>query len=169
MKAKLIKHTEPDFYFITNEDGSTFATTDDWYFKNTKSCLKLSMKNCKAIENDYPDVDKLAYDYSWNTQSDPEYGTTISAYKKGFNKAMDLNKDKKFTLDDIRNAVYTGVKIGRGTPFIVPATDEYIESLQQTEWDVNIEMETPPTTYGHSGWHEQPKLDTDGCLILKKI
>ena len=30
-------------------------------------------------------------------------------------------------------------------------------------------MFTPGATYGHSGWHKEPKLDSEGCLILKKI
>jgi len=46
------------------------------------------------------------------------------------------------------------------------------QSLQQTEWDVEIEMEfvEEEQTGTHLVWgRATPKLDADGCLILKKI
>jgi len=57
--------------------------------------------------------------------------------------------------------------------------DKFIQSLQQpTEIKVEIEMEVVPDFYPRpdedgslftSNKKEQPKLDSDGCLILKKI
>jgi hypothetical protein len=47
--------------------------------------------------------------------------------------------------------------------------DEIFLELYDTEIEVEIEMFTPAATYGHSGWHEEPKLDENGCLILRKI
>ena len=47
-------------------------------------------------------------------------------------------------------------------------TQKYIKSLQQTEWDVEIELELIKSSIdGEAIW--KLKLDTDGCLILKKI
>ena len=47
-------------------------------------------------------------------------------------------------------------------------TQKYIKSLQQTEWDVEIEQELIQSSIdGEAIW--KLKLDTDGCLILKKI
>jgi hypothetical protein len=52
---------------------------------------------------------------------------------------------------------------------------EYITSLQQTEWDVEIVEEClDPTCDGVNRKGEcittgKPKLDSDGCLMLKKI
>lgn len=46
------------------------------------------------------------------------------------------------------------------------------QSLQQTEWDVEIEMEfvEEEQTGTHLVWgRTTPKLDADICLILKKI
>ena len=41
-----------------------------------------------------------------------------------------------------------------------------IQSIQQTEWDVRIDV---LLTERHGGVvYETPKLDADGCLILKK-
>jgi hypothetical protein len=97
---------------------------------------------------------------------------------KGFNKAMELNKDKLFTLEDMIKAR------NRGDWYSDEDWDNYIKLLQQpTEIEVEIEMkrvvdETKVigvvkgikgsgdkiTTYKSS-----PKLDADGCLILKGL
>jgi hypothetical protein len=95
---------------------------------------------------------------------------------------MELNR---FTLEDIRKAYYIGYEDGKsGATFF----QQLIQSLQQpTEIEVEIEME--PTLIGQCDCHchkkgvkimhfmaccnpkiiEQPKLDSEGCLILKKI
>jgi hypothetical protein len=42
-------------------------------------------------------------------------------------------------------------------------TDSYIQSLQQTEWEVDIVEDTSML------WQfPEPKLDQNGCLILKR-
>jgi len=53
---------------------------------------------------------------------------------------------------------------------------EHIQSLQQTEWDVEVEIDEEKEfifdpTMGISQGHylDKPKLDENGCLILKKI
>ena len=48
-----------------------------------------------------------------------------------------------------------------------------IQSLQQTEWDVIVEMEccgnySPPCNI-NCEYGPKPKLDADGCLILTRI
>jgi hypothetical protein len=83
----------------------------------------------------------------------------------GFNKAMALNKEKVFTLGDMRKAYEEGYLDEHSFEVV-------IQSLQQpTEIEVEIEMELEVDTskligaiYGH-----KPKLDSSGCLILKKI
>ncbi len=54
--------------------------------------------------------------------------------------------------------------------------DEYIQSLQQTEWDVEIvtepmnldEIRDQGKGFLNSNTNK-PKLDKDGCLILRRI
>ena len=117
--------------------------------------------------------------------------------KYGFNKAIALNKDKVFTRQDVEKVIEMSRKgsmveqhNGYGRPiesiFVLDnlPTDEIIQSLQQpTEIDVEIEMETkqqlvngyknqPENVIGFVAEYENilaPKLDSEGCLILKKI
>ena len=81
MKAKLYKENDGYSLFV---DGKIFGDTDGHPLKAITN--KLSLKNCQAIELGY-DLDELAYDYSWNHQSDPKWGGTIDIFKAGFEKA----------------------------------------------------------------------------------
>lgn len=152
MKGKLIK---TDVNFLLEDDkGVVIATTS-----LNKEGLTLSIKNCQAIENGY-DLDELAIDYF--KQIHMGFGI-LEAYKKGFQKALELMGDKKFTLEQMSVAYNTNRS---GTLF-----DQLINSFgQQTEWDVEIveeqvydgldEMAQPQ-------YVKQPKLDEKGQLILK--
>ena len=52
---------------------------------------------------------------------------------------------------------------------IVTGKQDFRKLLQQTEWDVEIEMEEIQEIYrdGTTKYERVPKLDADGCLILK--
>ena len=135
---------------------------------------KLSLTNCQAIEQGY-DLDELAkengkkYAHSY----DPE------DFKDGFKEALKILGDKKFSEDDVRKAMgymfeQTAVF---GNKVSASDVDRCIQSLQQTEWEVEIEMTkeeyiwTPPgegfEDQAYRDWREVPKLDATGCLILK--
>jgi hypothetical protein len=161
MKALLIK-----------ENGTYFLKGD-----GIPNPAKLNLDNCDEIFSSLAvDVDKLA---------DEECLDDIYAvkrrYKKGFNKAMELNKDKVFTLEDMMNCWNKALKFQEHKQTL----GEYIHSLQQpTEIEVEIEMENygycegcrkagmwhcaHADTCGYAETRERPKLDSEGCLILKK-
>ena len=176
MKAKLYK-TEKENYVLVDNKGVVIASTS-----LKKEGLSLSLKNCQSIERGY-DLDELLDNIT------PKDGTTgnISeriGFVKGFQKAMELMGDKKFSI----NEVVELCKILISNPFETSGktyqelTDNYIQSLQQTEWDVEIEMicPHPKDTYvcgiqygcdedGCNHPDQVPYLDVDGCLILKKL
>jgi hypothetical protein len=173
MKGKLIK-TGND-YLIKDTNGEVLAITN-----GVTDGKKLSKQNCDEIFG-VVDIEKLAYDFAKyhsiypTAQDDTEYG-----FKNGFNKAIELNKDKVFTEEDVRKAYMDGVSNGHNFGYpAIDHTDKYIQSLQQpTEIDVEIKMEPCfydqslggfSTSYTEDKPKEQPKLDKDGCLILKKI
>ena len=151
MNAKLIK-TEVN-YILEDDKGVVIASTS-----LKKDGLALSLKNCQAIERGY-DLEELAYEFSWNYQSDPNYGDTIHVFKEGFQKCLELMGDKKFSEEDIRMA-FSHVQNE-------PTFDEFIQSLQQTEWDVEVVMVPALSNNGNVYYGDIPKLDENGCLILK--
>lgn len=84
-------------------------------------------------------------------------------------EALEILGDKKFSEDDLMEAYSRG------------QTNSPIQSLQKTEWDVTVEMEYVGECNGNNDegcfqdspghncgcFERRPKLDADGCLILK--
>lgn len=175
MKAKLIKNKNDENYTLLVND-IPFATTNNSPYK------RLSIKNCQAIELGY-DLDELAknaYPLENEGQDQRRYG-----FSKGFQKAIEILGDKKFSEEDIKDAMES--MIGQEL-FYCENIDEtkamrfkYIESylkviqsLKKNEWDVEIEMEEYLEDISYPKgeipiFKNRPKLDANNCLILKKI
>ena len=84
-----------------------------------------------------------------------------------FNKAMELNKDKVFTKDDVISMIEKSRETGLTAEYI-------ILSNQQNEWDVEIVTEEefifdPSMGISQGHYLNKPKLDNKGRLILKII
>jgi hypothetical protein len=157
MKGKLNKRDND--YWLYNEYGETIASS--WGVDGKK----LSYQNCNKIFG-IVDVEKLA------EESVPDGFRTI--WKNGFNEAMELNKDKVFTLRDVKQAIFNFANYDRKTISELDRMDMAIASIQQpTEIDVEIETETKVWEFISNGEFESfeiiPKLDSNGCLILRKI
>jgi hypothetical protein len=177
MKGKLIKRSNSRFDFYTIEDikqVNTIASS----FDNPNG--KLSVKNCEAIANGY-DLDKLYLKHYL------EVGTpNVSKWSffEGAKAILEILGDKKFSEGDMMlswdagvmsQAICTSNYFGlKRQEQLKEHRDYYKEnlkpvSLKQTEWDVEIEMEyydpIPPTRQTAL----RPKLDSDGCLILKRV
>jgi hypothetical protein len=161
MKAKLIKTPEQLYKlkFYNDEDMLACATA------------LLSKQNCDSLFG-VVDVEKLAEQFMIDESYGKQSTDLWKGYVFGFNKAMKLNKDKVFTFEDMKKAYSTGEIDALRTGSYSEKENQFIQSLQQpTEIEVEIEMELEIDTsklvgaiYGH-----KPKLDSEGCLILKKI
>jgi hypothetical protein len=170
MKVKLVK--QGDRWVLYNEDGSKMALSTESPYN------KLSIKNCEEIQRGY-DLDELALTHAdlKLIDDDERYYQGHKCDKhdsfiEGFQKALEILGDKKFSEDDLRLAMHFG-KFGEANS--QTTTIGFIKSLQQTEWDVEI------CCYIGNGDKESdsfkdplvtntgiPKLD-DGCLILRRI
>ena len=169
MKAKLIK-TE-------DEQGVMYSLSGD----NLPENYVLSKQNCDEIFGVVAifrsDVEELSMK---NDKGIYRSVDGVISYRQGFNKAMQLNKDKVFTLEDMMNCWNKALKFQEHKETL----GEYIQSIQQpTEIEVEIEMgkvvdETKVIGAvksvkgsGHkiTTYKSVPKLDSEGCLILKKI
>jgi hypothetical protein len=153
MKAKLRK--DKDHYRLFVEDkqiGSTGTRV------SSKEMYQLSFENCDEIFG-VVDVEELANE-TWKDLgvfNENDKHLWFGGFRNGFNKAMELNKDKVFTLDNVVELA----KIIISNPFeksgktAQELVDAYIQSLQQpTEIEVTFNPE---------------EKDSDGCLILTKI
>ena len=125
MKAQLVKHSTG--YILFDEKGSPIGATPNVLSNGTFS--KLSLKNCQAIERGY-DLDELV-----ENEENKHYALGL---KHGFQKALDLNNTKLYTLEDMMNCWNKALTFQDHKETL----GEYIQSLQQTEWNVDIEMES---------------------------
>ena len=194
--AEKLKKVEKDYYTLYDSDGDIVASNNP----KTPTTKKLSLKNCQAIANGY-DLDELAcneigidisvinhIDNKLETDSSPstpiqEAGSVgaglyhqVKGFEIGFQKALELNNTKLYTLEDMMNCWNKALTFQDHKKTL----GEYIQSLQQTEWDVEIEMEdifvknneqyVDEVGIGNYSTHsKKPKLDAEGNLILKRI
>jgi hypothetical protein len=193
MKAKLIK--EANFYALKN--GNKIISTSDFQLNMLLNYpFILSLKTCQAIERGY-DLDELAencadqyadrFDYADGHGNREVYSNrdeVEKVYTIGFQKALELMGDKKYSEEDMNKAFRSGhslqTEIALKKKEYKPSGhffEELIQSLQQTEWDVEIEMRSKnidELRESNEGFLNNPnlyipKLDSEGCLILKKI
>ena len=166
MKAKLIKKifSGGEYEYTLHLDGeidihAKSGVGHGWY--------KLSKQNCDEIFG-VVDVEKLANE-AFPDESEPGWRDSFSprerkGFREGFNKAMELNKDKVFTLSNLRKA-FNSLENHPNRTFT-----ELVALLQPTEIEVEIEMvKTPDAMFQfHDVPYSTPKLDSEGCLILTK-
>lgn len=170
MKGKLIKLELSEGYRLDDEKGNLIASTLDG------GKTKLSKQNCDEIFG-VVDVDKLAMGYELYEKIN--FVGQTRAYIAGFNKHAELNKDKVFTLEDMKLMFEFGYRKNNLIETTFESALNFIQSLQQpTEIEVEIIMSPCyydtslggfSTSYTEGKPIEEPKLDKDGCLILKKI
>ena len=176
MKGKLIK-TDVN-YILEDDKGIVVASTS-----LKKEGLSLSLKNCQAIERGY-DLEDIKRKVFFGFDGQPN-SFTIAAVERTIQIMVELMGDKKFTEEDLKKSWSEGYhrkvdEINGGT---LNYFDDLIQSIQQNEWDVTVEREYIGECNGNNDegcfqdspghncgcFERRPKLDADGCLILKGI
>jgi hypothetical protein len=173
-KLKLIKKTD-GWYNLYNGDIGIGSTHEDL------QGYKLSKQNCDSLFR-IVDVEKLAEEASKGIIEHHIWALSMTYFHAGFNKAMELNKDKVFTESDVFSVVNhilsKLVKVeGFDQKYLFPeevyqeVTWKTKQIQQLTEIEVEIVMESiGRVKLGVGSKLEQmmPKLDSEGCLILTK-
>ena len=148
MEAKLIKTKVGYHLWLNPETKEQEHIASDYEIVSDNGAdlrkYKLSLKNCQAIERGY-DLDELA------EKACPDViSSAHSAFKAGFQKALEILGDKKFSefLDKEKELGISDIKTIERIQWYY---NTYFDKSQQTEWDVTFNPE---------------ELDVDGCLIL---
>jgi len=174
MKAELLKRE--DHYGLYNEDGHKIAATID-------GCnSKISKENCDEIFG-VVDVVDVIYKQAKNGFDGIIDPFTEAFAKACIDKSMELNKDKLFTVEDLYRAFLIN-SAGNNTTLRNFFEQTVLPMFEQpTEIEVEVEMEKVVdetkmigVVKGVKGsgnkittYKSVPKLDSDGCLILKRI
>jgi hypothetical protein len=144
MKAKLIKTPEGLYKLKFDNDNDMLLC----------ATALLSAKNCDEIFG-VVDVDKLAKQFTIDESYGEISGDLFKGYIYGFNKAMELNKDKVFTLEDLEKAYLIGCEYQTTHRYHI---DENLMTLKLKQQPTEIEVTFNPE-----------EKDSDGCLILTKL
>lgn len=137
---------------------------------------KLSLKNCQAIEYGY-DLDELIKKEIIDERLHPNDGAKKEGIARGFELALEILGDKKFSEEDVKKIIHWSTL----DEDVRLSEEELFQSLQPNEWDVTVEMEYVGECNGNNDegcfqdspghncgcFERRPKLDEDGCLILK--
>lgn len=161
------------YYSLYDSDGDIVASNNP----DTPCSKKLSKENCDEIFG-VINVEKLADEYIVikPKHREHEHNLAVSAYIEGFNKAMELNKDKLFTVEDIMKAFEAGYETLESEKTYNEHYDILIQLLQQPI-EIEVEIVTEPMNIDEireqgKGFlndnTNKPKLNEDGCLILTK-
>ena len=180
MKGKLIKVEDGYNLLMEQPQGRLLEATCSIselkrLEENNVSVKKLSKQNCDQIFGVKSIIATPLNEYIKERRSQEE----CIGFINGFEKAMELNKDKLFTVGDMHDAVMLGVCFEntgiQGISNYNEAKDLAIKrALKPTEIDVEIEMVEPhqyemcSNPKDHSSCLT-PKLDENNCLILKRI
>lgn len=166
---------EDGYYYLMAEGNDIAIATTDQSFIDELGAMKLSKENCDDIFG-VVDVEKLAENYEKeNFNGDLEHHP-LQIFKAGFNKAIELNKDKLFTVEDMRQAYDNGMdNIDADGCAIDDPDEDFFDTLrciqQPKEIEVEIEMELVSDGLDEMAQPQHkrvPKLDENVCLILKK-
>jgi hypothetical protein len=205
MKPKLIKTVNDNYVLIDSakeafDKGYLIATS------RKSDVYMLSRKKCDELFG-VIDVDKISSSLRKEFEVKCSIGAPIPKVQggywvrgldyqcgviSGFNKAIELNKDKVFTLDDmimqVKAAFYNGVIVGKGKDPIF-SIDDFVQSIRPIQELKEIEVEivreevevnlskVRSTQFSvqravnaiRKAWFPNPLFDEEGCLILKKI
>ena len=168
METKLIKVLE---HYHLYAGDKAIATT---IVGNPMLLPNLSLKNCEEVERGY-DLDTEVENIVKTIVPDDRgkdiwYGTSMAVGKQCFKKALEILGNKKFSEGDAKRLFELGIEYGHQKGYVgLDYTNDTIQSLQQTEWDVEIVMGDPIGIGDKYTPDTKPKLDEDGCLILRKI
>lgn len=152
----------------TDTENVLVATTseEDEYIE----LAKLSMENCDEVASGY-NLDELADKANGYLESHFIFN---EGFKAGAKAILELLGDKKYSEEDLRSAIFfgQGMELWKEEEQI----KNYIQSLRQNEWDVEIVMDEekefifdPAMGISQGHYLDKPKLDADGCLILKRL
>ena len=161
-----------DHYGLYNEDGHKIAATID-------GCnSKLSKENCDEIFG-VTDTEKLADEYCTHEPKNVKELRDVNliklGFRDGFNKAMELNKDKLVTIKELKIIMLELFYLEKNEDEAedmfrerqLAFIENNIQSLQQPT-EIEVEIEVLLTERDGGVVIETPKLDKDGCLILTK-
>lgn len=175
MKAKLVKREDRwDLYDISTD--VKIASSENFEVKN--GFYKLSLENCFSIEHDV-NINELSEE-SWNICSNlfPRLSRTLfmAVFKDGFNAHRKAMQEKGLikNSDVFEWDVEVVMEAENPRPFMIRKVTRILNNGEEVEWKCfwdngwwcsSSRVSIPNVI----DWKREPILDSDQCLILKRI
>ena len=161
MKAKLIKTIDGYELFTQGflKGSTNHGLIESLNIEEGPIRYKLSLKNCQAIERGY-DLNEIKRKLFGGFDGQPD-SFTIAAVERTVEIMFEILGHKKFSEEQLREAFFHVQN--------EPTFDVFKQSLQQTQWDVEVVMVPAMSNNGNVYYGDMPKLDLEGCLTLKRI
>lgn len=173
MDAKLVLDEKYYYLEVQHEriGNMVVGSSDHELSRIVNQPFKLSTKNCEAIKNGY-DLDELAINHA---EGNDNYITAENSFKVGVETILEILGDNKFSEDDMVNMFFLGRESLDKALVTEQEAKIIVKSKKQTEWDVEIvtepmnldEIREQGKGFLHCNTNK-PKLDSNGCLILKR-
>jgi hypothetical protein len=165
MKKLILKYREKGDYFLLERTENSESVIGEIDPKNEFPYnLPLSKKNCDELFNL---VDVIDFASEVSQLDDYDKGRWYGRVE-GFKKAQELNKDKLFTLYEIKEAIRIAQHIQIDEKGVLTEyKEEQILRMVQQPTEIEVEFATINEPAGENVW-VSPKLDENGCITLKK-
>jgi hypothetical protein len=169
------------YYSLYDSDGDIVASNNP----DTPCSKKLSKENCDEIFG-VVDVEEIALSnasHFGGTYRNPEgFSDKQVGYLHGFIEGAELNKDKLFTVEDMRKVFNRGYDLPEylEKDIMNEIFDDYIQLLQQPK-EIDVDIIYDRDCYSSSGRCDKSTMancimctpvtylkDENGCLILTK-
>jgi hypothetical protein len=98
-----------------------------------------------------------------------EGGEYKDGWEDGYNQCLSNNKDKQFTLEQIRvltNSVLEFISHHEPEEFD-NWFNKKLQRLTKTEWDVELEMEQYTQNFHKDIWYNRPKITNNSIKVIK--
>jgi hypothetical protein len=120
------------------------------------------------------EVQELAYDFSWNHQSDPNHGDTINIFKAGYNKAREKYRFTEDAMIEFGRWIISNPSFANTSSWSKDTAQYYLnnwQSLQQPQQPKYFEFHTQRVadkTNIHRQWNE-PRTATNSLGQLVAV
>lgn len=169
--------SENVWVFDTDYEPSIIYKTDKLFFEIGKEAFKIIAStfipelpniDFNNLEEEFSiiNIEKLLAKINSDMWDTEQKFPLEAGFKIGFNKCLELNKDKLYTLDEVINAYKKGCNVRYEREGEAVLEKEFIQSLQpKTEFEIEIELDND---YEESmGDISIPKITNNSIKIIK--
>jgi len=125
-------------HFVVVDDSGRMTHSTNVFDEHNLDLQQVSLSEVKELIGEVDVEKKMISPYPINTQNDVDW---CNGYQRGYNQALEDNKEKKYTEEDLRKAYMYGdnyhkYTVGNAQKYTFESLIQHLQS--KTEWDVEF-------------------------------